>query len=109
VVWSNSSCVAELTLVNPDGVLGALGGVGPGENVGELSLITGMPHPATMTALTPARILELPGEALAELFKATSASTRRWRAPYAEASRGLIGDVAARTAHAQHNNPDLIS
>ena len=49
--------------------LGALGRLGPGDTFGELGLLTGEPHPTTMTAITPSTLLVLPKAALEPLLR----------------------------------------
>jgi CRP-like cAMP-binding protein len=46
-----------------------VGQVWPGECVGEMSLLTGDPYSATVFAKTDARLLAIPKEAFADLFK----------------------------------------
>jgi small-conductance mechanosensitive channel len=46
--------------------------IGPGEAIGELGLIAGVPRACTMRALTRGRLLELPGDALAGMRRANT-------------------------------------
>ena len=61
-----------------------LGRIGPGDYIGEIGMLTGQPHAATVTALTPCIVYELRKEDLApllasrpELVAAFEASARR--------------------------------
>ncbi|HWT99157.1 MAG TPA: mechanosensitive ion channel family protein, partial [Terriglobales bacterium] len=61
-----------------------LGRIGPGDYIGEIGMLTGAPHAATVTALTPCIVYELRKEDLApllttrpELVSAFEASARR--------------------------------
>jgi CRP-like cAMP-binding protein len=44
--------------------------MGPGDHYGEIALLTGAPSPATITALTPAVVYELPKDDLAPILEA---------------------------------------
>ena len=48
-----------------------VGRIGPGEYIGEISLLTGEPRPATVTALTAVDAYELPREAFSALITTT--------------------------------------
>ena len=45
------------------------GRIGPGEITGEISMMSGNPHPATVKALTACEVMELPRTALEKLLK----------------------------------------
>jgi small-conductance mechanosensitive channel len=51
-----------------DGVIEPIGRVGPGEYLGEISMMSGKPHPVSAVALTASQVLELPRAALERLL-----------------------------------------
>ena len=59
--------VMELSRHTPEMGDEAASRIGPGTFIGELSLLTSAPRACTMTALSPGRVLELPGSALEKL------------------------------------------
>lgn len=75
------------------------GRIGPGEYLGEISMMTGAPRPVSVTALTSAEILELPRAALEGLL---SEDTGLGEALERSVKRGLVlldRDEAARVCH----------
>ncbi len=85
------------------------GRIGPGEYLGEISMMSGDPRPVTVTALTTGEVLELPRHALATLLeqdKGLSAALER------SVQRGLAllnRDAAARTCHPLDQNGSLLA
>jgi len=59
----------EVQIDSPDQRKITVGQVWPGECVGEMSLLTGDPYSATVFAKTDVRLLAIPKEAFADLFK----------------------------------------
>ncbi|MDQ0475378.1 mechanosensitive ion channel family protein [Labrys wisconsinensis] len=79
----------------------SLGRIGAGDYIGEIGLLTGAPHAATITALTPSDVLELRKEHLAPLLAETphlmhafEASARRGQALF---DRRVAASVGAET------------
>jgi len=91
--------VFELSRRESDGRHVVYGRIGPGEYLGEISMMTGDPRPITIVALTGATVLELPLSALERLLsedKTLSAALER------SVQRGLAlldRDDAARVCH----------
>lgn len=59
----------EATRINAEGAIETLGRIAPGDSIGESSLLLGDSHDATVTALTPVRLLSLPREAFQGLTR----------------------------------------
>jgi len=59
----------EVQIASQDQPKVTVGQVWPGECVGEMSLLTGDPYSATVFSKTDARLLSIPKEAFADLFK----------------------------------------
>lgn len=70
-----------------------LGRVGPGDVVGELSLIDGLPRSATVQALTDLRVLAIDGRDLRRLLRRSPRIVRK----LLEALAGRVRQVDART------------
>jgi small-conductance mechanosensitive channel len=85
------------------------GRIGPGEYIGEISMMSGDPRPVTVIALTDAEVLELPRSALEDLLykdKHVSAALER------SVQRGLAlldRDDAARACHPLDAGGSLLS
>jgi small-conductance mechanosensitive channel/CRP-like cAMP-binding protein len=78
-----ASGVLEVARKTPERAY-VLGRIGPGDYIGEIGLLTGAPHAATVTALTPCLVYELRKDDIAsllakrpELVSAFEASARR--------------------------------
>jgi NTE family protein/lysophospholipid hydrolase len=57
----------RLSLRQPDGLVTQISDLGPGETVGEMAVLTGQPHPATVNAVEETRLLRLPKAAFDRL------------------------------------------
>jgi len=68
--------------------------LGPGDVVGELSLIDGQPRSATVKALTDLEVLEIDGRDLAKLLRKAPSVTRK----LLESMAGRLREVDAITA-----------
>lgn len=66
------SGVLEISRIE-DGAPHAIGRIGPGEYLGEVSMMSGKPHPVSAKALTACDALELPRSALEGLLKEDAA------------------------------------
>jgi CRP-like cAMP-binding protein len=101
--------VLEITRAPNDQPRSVIGRIGPGEYIGEISLFTGDPRPATVTALTAVDAYELSREALEKLIATTPEL-----APSLERAvhRGLAllhRDDAARTSHTNDSSHVLLN
>lgn len=90
--------VLELARTGASGDRQLLGRVGPGEYIGELGLILGAPRGVTMTALTRARLFELPGESLTELLRSNAGLSAAMERSVQRGLDLLDRDEAARAA-----------
>jgi CRP-like cAMP-binding protein len=103
------SGIFEIRRTREDGDTIVYGRVGPGEYLGEISMMSGEPRSVTVVALTAASAIELPREALEALLhddrslsEALEASVRR--------GLGLLErDDAARTSHPLDQNGSIIA
>jgi small-conductance mechanosensitive channel len=85
-----------------------LGRLGAGEYVGELGLITGMPRPVTIIAITRGLILELPGESLCKLLDSNAALNAAMERSVRRGLALLDRDPGARSGHTEPA-PDLLA
>ena len=91
--------VFETSRLTPSGREEALGRLGVGEHIGELGLMSGAPRAFTLRALTRGRVLELRGNALADLLQSNlglHAAMKR------SAQHGRASIERADAAHLQH-------
>jgi CRP-like cAMP-binding protein len=63
------SGIFEIRRQREDGSTMVYGRIGPGEYIGEISMMSGEPRPATVVCLTSGTTLELPRSALEDLLK----------------------------------------
>ena len=77
----------------------ALGRVGPGEYIGEVSLLSGSPHQVSALALVHCRALELPRSALEQLVRDDPDVLETLKKSVARGLSALSRDEAARCAH----------
>jgi len=95
-----ASGVLEVTREGPERKL-VIGRVGPGDYIGEIGMLTGAPHAATVTALTTCTVYELRKDDIApilaeepELVSAFEASARRGQELIARAAAASVGSHA---------------
>jgi CRP-like cAMP-binding protein len=86
-----------------------LGRIGPGEYIGELGLITGSPRASTLTALTDASLLELPGESLTHLLRSNAALKTAMERSVRRGLALLDRDDAARAVPPSEQATDLFA
>jgi small-conductance mechanosensitive channel/CRP-like cAMP-binding protein len=79
-----ASGIFEITSRDNEGSRRTCGRIGPGDYIGEISMMTGDPRPGTVTALCKGEVVELPGSAVEALLRqddtlsnAMEASVRR--------------------------------
>jgi len=85
------------------------GRVGPGEYLGEVSMMIGKPHPVSVTALTPCTVLELPRSVLEGMLKADGALSETLERSVRRGLDLLDRDDAARTAQPLDDGGSLLS
>ncbi|MBC9031844.1 mechanosensitive ion channel [Sphingomonas sp. JC676] len=77
----------------------SIGRVGPGEYLGEVSVLTGEPRRVTATAVADSEVLELPGAALEKLIAETPGLAEMLGRSVQRGLARLDRDEAARIAH----------
>lgn len=102
------SGVLEISRQDGDN-LGLCGRVGPGEYLGEVSMMSGNPHPVSVVALTPCDVLELPRSALEKLLNDDRALGEAMQRSVKRGLALLDRDEAARTAQPVDEGGSLIS
>jgi small-conductance mechanosensitive channel len=85
-----------------------LGRVGPGEYLGEISMMSGKPHPVSSFALTDSEVLELPRSALEQLLNDDAALGEAMEQSVKRSLAVLDRDDAARRASALADGGSLI-
>ena len=90
------SGILAVTKRDASGRTESLGRVGPGEYLGEISMMTGERHPVTVTAATTATVLELPRSALESLLREDGAMTAALAVAIEQGMTLLDRDDAAR-------------
>jgi small-conductance mechanosensitive channel/CRP-like cAMP-binding protein len=100
--------VLEAVRRDAAGIDEKLGRLGAGEYVGELGLITGMPRPVTITAITHGLILELPGDSLCKLLDSNAALNAAMERSVRRGLALLDRDPGARSGQTEHA-PDLLA
>ncbi len=102
------SGVLEITRL--DGTDTTAGGrVGPGEYLGEVSMMSGRPHPVSATALTSCEVLELPRSALESLLAEEPALGDALARSVRKGLALLDRDDAARTGQPLDEGGSLLS
>lgn len=80
------------------GVSRSYGRIGPGEYIGEVSMMSGKPHPVSAAALTPCDVLELPRSVLEDLLNDEGALAEALEQSVRRGLALLGRDDAARNA-----------
>jgi small-conductance mechanosensitive channel/CRP-like cAMP-binding protein len=91
------------------GVATPYGRVGPGEYLGEISMMSGKPHPVSAVALTPCAVLELPKSALEGLLNVDGALGEALERSVRRGLALLDRDDAARNAQPLDEGGSLLS
>jgi small-conductance mechanosensitive channel/CRP-like cAMP-binding protein len=91
------------------GVMTPFGRVGPGEYVGEISMMSGKPHPVSAVALTACDVLELPKSALEGLLNVDGALGEALERALRRGLALLDRDDAARNAQPLDESGSLLS
>jgi small-conductance mechanosensitive channel/CRP-like cAMP-binding protein len=91
------------------GVATPYGRVGPGEYLGEISMMSGKPHPVSAMALTPCEVLELPKAALEGLLNVDEALGEALEQSVRRGLALLDRDDAARNAQPLDEGGSLLS
>ena len=84
------------------------GRVGPGEYLGEVSMMIGKPHPVSVIALTPREVLELPRSALESMLKTDGALSEPLERSVRRGLDLLDRDDAARAAQPLDESGSLL-
>ena len=69
--------------------------VGPGALIGELSLFTSLPRPATAIAREPTQVMRLPRSVMRRVLAESPDSAEAIMAAVGERLRGFVGELAA--------------
>jgi small-conductance mechanosensitive channel len=85
------------------------GRIGPGEYLGEISMMSGKPHPVSVTALTRCEVLELPRSALEGLLKDDGALGEALEQSVRRGLALLDRDEAARNAQPLDESGSLLN
>ncbi len=91
--------ILEIRRRDADGQSKAIGRIGPGEYLGEISLMTGDPRPVSVAALTPCEYLELPRSALEKLMEENVEVSAAMERSVRRGLDLLDRDDAARSSH----------
>jgi small-conductance mechanosensitive channel/CRP-like cAMP-binding protein len=103
------SGIFEIRRAREDGDPIIYGRVGPGEYLGEVSMMSGDPRSVTVVALTPALAMELPREALEALLRDDRSLSDALEASVRRGLCLLERDDAARTSHPLDQNGSIIA
>ncbi len=85
-----------------------LGTLGPGDDVGEMALLTGSDNPVTITALTRFTVYEVTKDLIAPLLRDNPALVKALEAGAARSQAALDRSVSARAAHGADTGGNLI-
>lgn len=91
--------VLEITRNRSRNQTESIGRVGPGEYLGEISLLTGEPRTVAATAVVDSEVLELPGAALKKLITENPGLSKVLEQSVRRGVARLNRDEAARNAH----------
>jgi CRP-like cAMP-binding protein len=91
------------------GVSRPYGRIGPGEYLGEVSMMSGKPHPVSAVALTPCDVLELPRSALEGLLNDDGALGEALERAVRRGLALLERDDAARNAQPLDEGGSLLN
>lgn len=83
----------KLACQSPRGKEKVIGLPGPGQVFGEAALLLDCPYPFAASALTPARLLHVDGQALRELVACSSAMAHRMLSHVSDGICTIIGDL----------------
>ena len=99
---------ARITVAGADGVARDVAVVSAGDVVGEMSLMTGAPRTATVTAITPLRVLEITKDAIEALLKTSPGLLERFSHVLAQRQLELSA-LAARHEQKEEVELDLLN
>lgn len=94
-----SAGIFELRRDNPDGTVSIFGRIGPGEYLGEVSMMSGEPRSVTVTCLAAGSAYELPRDALEALIQDDGTLGAALERSMQRGLSHLERDEAARRAH----------
>jgi CRP-like cAMP-binding protein len=99
---------AVVTVADPRGEDKEVAVLAAGDFVGEMSLMTGAPRTATVTPLTPLRVLEITKEAMEELLRGSPELLEHFSRVMAQRQFELQ-DIASRKADIETAQVDLLT
>ncbi len=102
------SGIFEITQTGANSLSRSYGRVGPGEYLGEISMMSGDPRPVRVTALTSGEVLELPRMALEGLLHSDERVADALEASVQRGLAQLDRDRAARNCHPLDVNGSLL-
>lgn len=100
--------IFEIAERRADGTRLVHGRIGPGEYVGEISMMTGEPRPVAVTAVTMGEVFELPGPALETLLGEDSGLSAALERSVQRGLALLDRDAAARTCQPLDHGGSLL-
>ncbi len=103
------SGIFEISQHRTDGSTFVFGRIGPGEYIGEISLMSGDPRPVTVIALAAASVLELPRTALEALLAEDKGMSAALELSVQRGLALLERDDAARTCHPLDKGGSLLA
>ncbi|WP_019832341.1 mechanosensitive ion channel family protein [Sphingomonas sp. PR090111-T3T-6A] len=103
------SGIFEISQTNASGMLRRYGRIGPGEYLGEISMMSGDPRPVRVTALTSGEVLELPRKALESLIMSDGRLAEALEASVQRGLAQLDRDEAARDCHPLDTKGSLLA
>lgn len=103
------SGIFEISQRRPDGSTFMYGRIGPGEYLGEISMMSGDPRPVTVIALAPASVLELPRTALEALLAEDKGLSTALELSVQRGLALLERDDAARACHPLDQGGSLLA
>ena len=99
----------EISLRKANGQRAVLGRIGPGEYLGEISMMSGDPRPVTVTAIASASVLELPRAALECLLAEDKGLSTALELSVQRGLALLERDDAARICHPLDQGGSLLA
>jgi|SRR5579859_4818191 len=102
------SGILEIARREEGGLVRSLGRVGPGEYLGEISMMSGDPRSVSVTALTVSDVLELPRSTLESIVHADGRLAEALERSVQRGLAQLDRDEAARDSHPLDSNGSLL-
>ncbi len=103
------SGIFEISQRRADARVFVFGRIGPGEYLGEISMMSGDPRPVTVTAIAPAGVLEIPRTSLEALLEQDAALSAALELSVQRGLALLERDDAARECHQLDQGGSLLA